>query len=67
MDAAITGVSRAAGVVSGAAIVACAPAQANAVACQVNVTARRDNNTPYESIRACRWRRSGTPMTWWPH
>jgi hypothetical protein len=54
-------------VVSGAAIVACAPAQANAVACQVNVTARRDNNTPYESIRACRWRRSGTPMTWWPH
>jgi hypothetical protein len=24
-----------------------------------------DNDTPSESIRACRWRRSGTPMTYW--
>ena len=62
MNAAIAGMSRAVVVRSGA-IVACAPAQANA--CQVNVTARRDNNTPYESIRACRWRRSGTPTTCW--
>ena len=46
MYAAIIGVSRAAAVGSGAAIVACAPAQADAVAFLVNVTVRPGYNCP---------------------
>jgi hypothetical protein len=46
MFAAITGMSRAAAVVSGAAIVACARAQVDAVAYHVNVTVRPGYNFP---------------------
>jgi hypothetical protein len=71
MDTAITGASTAAGVANtpvhsahnfpNAALTA-------AVMLSAHVdNAYIDNNTPNQSIRACRWRRSGTPTTLGSH